>query len=620
MHPSRAVFEFHLRFPDFVVIGLILLLLVAIGVACHRMVTTTRDFFVGGNRMSWWLAGTSVFMAGFSAWTFTGAAGLAYTNGHVAILYFFLGQGLGFFFGALFIAHRCRQTRTTTTMEIVRDRYGRATEQAVVALQILSAVPMGAVWLTGLALFFSVAFAVPMAPCIIVAGTIILIYSTLGGSWAVALSDFFQGVLLLMMVLLVAGLSFGAIGGFSGLAEHVPERVRVGFSEEHDVFWLLAGGAMAFLNFASIAPGARYLAVRDGRAARKVALLACGLFLIGPALWFLPPITATYFYPDLGATLPSLKHPQEGAYIVMGLAMLPPGLAGLLLMNIFGATLTTLDAAVNQTSGFLTLNVYRTWIRQRASEREMVVVARVFSVLFGIVVMTLALALAGSEKHGLLDLNLNLQSIIAIPMLVPFFLMWFVRRAPRWSALVTMSIGVLVSYALNKNVFWPDLVFNIEPMLARFAGVEAWPAGEPFPFAVRVAGTLGACVLVFFFTCLFWRREPIARRESVRSFYAVMDRPVEAEREVPGKEDPQQFLIGGMLLIIVGCVLFGLGFIGVASDRSAWITVAFGSVAALGGACLRACGRSQKRREQISAKAACEDPPGDSTPADAVRR
>lgn len=602
MLPSHAPFHFQLQFADFVIIAVILLLLIWLGVACHRMVSTTRDFFVGGNRMSWWLAGMSVFMAGFSAWTFTGAAGLAYTNGAVAILYFFLGQGAGFLFGAMFIAHRCRQTRRVTTIEIVRDRYGRATEQAIVVLQIFSAVPMGAVWLTGLALFFSVGFSVPMAPCIIVAGTVILVYSTLGGSWAVALSDFFQGVLLLLMVLLIAGLSFGTIGGFEGLVEKVPESVRRGFGGERDLFWLLAGGTISFMNFASFAPGARYLAVRDGKAARKVALLACGLFIIGPVLWFLPPIVATYFFPDLGASLPYLTHPQEGAYVIMGLSVLPPGLAGLLLMNIFGATLTTLDAAVNQTSGFLTLNVYRVWIRKHASEREMVLVARASSVMFGVIVMTLALMLAGSEKHGLLDLNLNLQSIVAVPMLVPFFLMWFVRKAPRWSALVTMGIGVMVSYALNKNVFWPDLAFNVEPTLARLAGFESWPAGEAFPFAVRVAGTLSACVVVFFCTRLFWRNESPAARAAVIDFYATMDRPVDGQVEVSGREDPQQFLIGGVLLMIVGAVLVVLGAIGIFSHGSAWITLGFGLVVVIGGTRLRYTGKSRVQRARISDK------------------
>ncbi|MDO8542232.1 MAG: hypothetical protein Q7S40_17470 [Opitutaceae bacterium] len=596
MLPSVSRFEFQLQFADYAIIAVVMLLLVAIGVACRRMISSTRDFFVGGNRMSWWLAGTSVFMAGFSAWTFTGAAGLAYTNGHVAILYFFMAQGIGFLFAAFFVAHRCRQTRKVTTMEVVCGRFGRITEQVVVVLQVLSAVPMGAIWLTGLALFFSVAFAVPMAPCIIVAGTVILIYSTLGGSWAVATSDFFQGVLLLLMVLLVAGLTYGAIGGVEGMVQHVPARVLRGFDAEHSFVWLLAAGGISFLNFSSLAVGTRYLSVIDGRAARKVALLACALFLIGPVAWFFPPIAASYLFPDLQSSLPLLKHPQEGAYVIMGLSLLPPGLAGLLLMNIFGATLTTLDAAVNQTSGFLTMNVYRVWIRKGAADRELVLVARVFSVLFGVIVMALALALARSEKSSLLDLNLNVQSIVAVPMLVPFFLLWFVRRAPQWSALVTILIGVMVSYALNKNVYWPELPFNVEPTLAAFFGLGSWPVGQPFPFAVRVFGTVIVCGLVFLLTRFFWSHGSESGRQAVMAFYATMDRPVDTAREVAGREDSRQFIISGILLKITGVVLILLGAPGTLKQGSAWITVGFGLVVTAVGFLMHFYGRANTRR------------------------
>ncbi len=594
MNPTTSPFVFQLHYADYAVIGTIMLMLVGVGVACHRMVVTPRDFFIGGNRMSWWFAGMSVFMAGFSAWTFTGAAGLAYQNGPVAILYFYLGQGLGFLFAALLVAHRCRRTRKITTMEVVHSRYGRLTEQTVMVLQLFSAVPMGAIWLTGLALFFSVAFGIPMAPCIIVAGTLILVYSTLGGSWAVATSDFYQGILLLLTVVLVAALTFGAVGGVDGLVEQVPAPVRRGFDAEHDIYWLLAAAAIAFLNFSSLAVGTRYLSVRDGREARKVAVLACGLFLIGPALWFLPPIAATHFFPDLAASLPLLRHPQEGAYVIMGLSLLPAGLAGLLLMNIFGATLTTLDAAVNQTAGFLTMNVYRVWIRKDAPDRELVLVARIFSVLFGTLVICLALALANSEKNSLLDLNLNVQSIVTIPMLVPFFLMWFVRRAPQWSALVTIIAGTFVSYLLNKNVFWPALPGNVEPFLAELVKADPWPAGQPFPFALRVAGTMTASFLVFAGTRLFWRWGSDLGRRDVEAFNRMIDTPVDAEKEVSGHDDPRQFIISGILLMITGLVLSMLGVVGLIQRNPTGITLAFGLVVSVIGVGLHAYGRRKR--------------------------
>lgn len=602
MRPSIAPLEFRFQFEDYAIIVVVLLLLVGLGIACHKMVRSTSDFLVGGNRMSWWLGGMSVFMGGFSAWTFTGAAGLAYTNGHVAILYFLMGQGAGFIFSAIFIAHRCRQTRKLTTMQIVQGRFGRATEQLILVLQLISAIPMGAIWLTGLALFFSVAFSVPIAPCIIISGTVILVYSTLGGSWAVATSDFFQGVLLVLMVLLVAVLSVHGVGGFNGFVEHLPPHILRGLDSEHDLPWLLAGGLIAFLNFSSIAGAQRYLSVIDGKAARKVALLAAILFIIGPILWFIPPIAASYAFPDLHSSLPNLKHPEEGAYVAMGLTLLPPGLAGLLLMNIFGATLTALDSAVNQTAGFLTVNVYKIWIRASASDRELVFVARAFGVIFGCIVMGLALAVSQSDNSSLLELNLNVQSIVAIPIIVPFFLLWFIRYAPRWAALASVGVGMVVSYLLNKNVYWPSLPYNIEPFLARVVGMEGWAEGRPFPFAVRVFVVLGACIMVFLGTQLFWKWSSKGGRDAVVSFNREMNTAVDVGKNIEGDENPYQFKVSGGLLLVIGGVLLAMGLYGVILDRRAWLTCCFGISAGGIGALMWTHGRGRSRRRRLNIK------------------
>src|SRR4029453_994234 len=70
---------------DFAVIAAYMLLMLGIGFYAMRSNRGGSDYFKGGNRIHWLAAGLSSFMSGFSAWTFTGAAGLAYRQGLVAI-------------------------------------------------------------------------------------------------------------------------------------------------------------------------------------------------------------------------------------------------------------------------------------------------------------------------------------------------------------------------------------------------------------------------------------------------------------------------------------------------------------------------------------------------------
>ena len=579
MTPNTEPFSFTLMPVDYAVIVGYLILLVGTGIFFRRLVKTTKDYFIGGSRVSWQFAGMSAFMMCFSAWTFTGAAGLAYENGIVAIM-FFWGNAIAFLFNYLFIAKKIRHTRVVTAVEIIRERYGKITEQLISWIQVPMSVLGGAIWLTGLSIFLSIGIGIPMQTCIIIAGIVIITYSTVGGSWAVVSTDFFQSLLLLLMVCCMSLLTLSAIGGMDGFMENVNPQVLTGFSEDRSALWLLGAFSMSFLAFTSVMGAPRYLSVKDGDAARKVALLAGILFIIGPAIWFLPPMAATYFFPDLGQSLPGLNHPQEGAYLIMGLSLLPHGLAGLLLMNIFGATLSTMDTAMNQSSGIVTLNVYRNLIRPQASERELFIIAHVFNMVFGVIVISLALILAGSETHGLFELNLYTQGLLVVPIAVPMFLIYFVRRTPWWSAVVAVIAGVACSFIAHRGALLPDLWPNLEVVVNGWLGGDYLPTGGVWPLAVRAPLTILVCTIAFFTTRLFWKHSPETEKSRIRAFYEKMDRPIDvvAEAEVAGQSgvDTRQFRISGLLLLVAG---IGVGLTSLAGSVEAgrgWINLTMG--------------------------------------------
>src|SRR4029453_13593253 len=107
---------------DYVVIGLYLLLMLGIGFYSMRFNRGVADYFRGGNRVHWLAAGLSSFISGFSAWTFTGAAGLAYQQGLVAVL-LYVGNACTFLLGYFVFAARWRRTRISTVMEYLVDRF-----------------------------------------------------------------------------------------------------------------------------------------------------------------------------------------------------------------------------------------------------------------------------------------------------------------------------------------------------------------------------------------------------------------------------------------------------------------------------------------------------------------
>src|SRR3954449_10584474 len=107
---------------DYAVIAAYMALMVAIGLYAARFNKNASDYFRGGNRIPWLVAGLSSFMSGFSAWTFTGAAGLAYQHGIVAIL-IYRGNAATFRVGYWVFAVRWRRARISTVMEYLVERF-----------------------------------------------------------------------------------------------------------------------------------------------------------------------------------------------------------------------------------------------------------------------------------------------------------------------------------------------------------------------------------------------------------------------------------------------------------------------------------------------------------------
>ena len=102
---------------DLVIIAVYMLAMLGVGFVFMRFNKGASDYFKGGNRIPWLVAGLSCFMSGFSAWTFTGAAGIAYRDGIVVVL-LYIGNALCFLLGYFVFAQRWRRSRIATSRNI----------------------------------------------------------------------------------------------------------------------------------------------------------------------------------------------------------------------------------------------------------------------------------------------------------------------------------------------------------------------------------------------------------------------------------------------------------------------------------------------------------------------
>ncbi|HUE39613.1 MAG TPA: hypothetical protein VMR29_08920, partial [Candidatus Binatia bacterium] len=327
---------------DLFVLGAYLVLMAAIGAYFMRFIRVDSDFLKGGNRVEWWVAGMASFMSGFSVWTFTGGAGFAYRHGVIGVFLMLLAVP-AFFLGYTVFAVRWRRARVTTIVEYIRARFGEGTHKVFAWITVPSQVLFASVRLFALASFVSVALDVSVAHLIVVCGLVILLYTALGGYWAICFTDMFQFMFLFPIAVALAVLSYGAVGGWTSFAARVPAGFLDPLGGDYGWLFLLAFTVSQSIGYNNFANAQRYFCADTERSARKIALLCMALFTAGSFIFYLPPLAARVLLPELGSTANGLSEPAEAAYMAMGLRLLPTGLVGVLLAAMLASSMASLS-------------------------------------------------------------------------------------------------------------------------------------------------------------------------------------------------------------------------------------------------------------------------------------
>jgi SSS family transporter len=563
-----------------VIIGYLILIAV-VGLVFKKFSSDTDDYFKSGSKGSWWLVGSSAFMSAFSAWTFTGAAGVAFESGF-SVMIIFLGNAFGFFLNFLFLGPWLRQMRVTTFPEAISKRFGEGTRMFYALYEVPVRILYSAMALYGLGIFCSAVFGYNIYQVILVCGVVVLFYSATGGRWAVMATDFLQGLILIPLTLLIAWLCLRELGGLDSLFQQIEAQ---GLAEDFSLIndsalfagaytwgWASAMVTKGFLVFNSMYAGPRYFSVKDGREARKAALLASFLFLVGGLIWFLPPITARLLFAEEVLAL-GISKPAEAAYAIASINLLPTGLIGLIVVAILTASMSTMDTGLNTNVAILIKDIYPKLVARfkwtPKPEAELLIFGRLYTWFMGVFIVLLALYMAQAKGKGIFEIMLDVGALLMSPIQIP--LMWglFVKRTPSWAAMLSIGCAFTVSVLA---------FFDIPLSTFGFSDEVAWTFQVKF-FGVLIAGSLG-----FLLSIPFAPAKDSGHRKMVDSFITTMKTPIDFEGEVGASNDLAQLkTIGWFGAAIAGFIALMLLIPNPAGGRAAIAVLALviGGVSAL---------------------------------------
>jgi len=537
-----------LQLADHIIIAGYFILLTAIGLYFWKRMRHVRDFFTGGNAIPWWLAGVSFYLTGFSAFSFVAYSEMAYRYGFVSVTLAW-SSAVGMVVGTLFLATRWRRARILSPIEFLEARYNKQIRQVLAWAGLpLKVIDDGLkIYATGV--FVSVGLGYDLKTSVLVSGIVMLLYTFMGGLWAVVITDFIQFIILTLGVLVLFPLVFANVDSLASFTAQTPAGFLAPVSEPFSPLYVFAFYLLIILSYnGNWAFAQKFYSVQDERAARRAGMLAVGLKIIGPPLFILPAMAARSLLPEL---MQPPNSPQF-TYAALSLKFLPAGLMGLMIAAMFSATMSTLSGDYNVMASVITEDIYRRLFDKNASQRRLVIVGRLATLLVGALTITIGISLIATARKGLFEVMVTVFGLFVGPMLIPMLAGLLIRRISWRGAAAGIATGFFCGLSLY---LYKAFVLSGQP------GID--PNWLRYDYeAISILANFSLTALAMLLTTMLEKVSP-QEREQIDQFFHRLSTPVDSEKvhaKVTGEVFSPFYIIAwitagtGLLLLIAGAV------------------------------------------------------------------
>ena len=466
-----------------------------IGIAVtKRAGKNTREFFLSGRNMPWWLLGISMVATTFSADTPNLVTDIVRQNGVSGnwAWWAFLITGM---LTVFVYAKLWRRSKVVTDLEFYELRYSgkpaaflrgfRAIYLGVIFnVLIMASVCLAAIKIGG------VMFGLEPYECVLYAGIITVIYSTLGGLRGVIFTDFLQFIVAMVGSIWAAYyiVNLPEVGGLEAMLSHPNVADKLSFLPDFNdteslIVLLLIPIAVQWWSvwYPGAEPGGggyiaqRMLSAKDEKNAIGATLLFnITHYALRPWPWIIIALASLILYPqlaDIGQAFPNTVLGHDLGYSAM-LTKLPAGLLGLVLASLIAAFMSTISTHLNWGSSYIALDFYQRFVKPEASEKELVSVGRLSTVVLMIIAALLALGL--DDAYGTFKILLQIGAGTGLI----FILRWFWWRVNAYSEITGMIVSFVVAvyFEFLHNEFFAPIEDHYVLVIGVLITTAAWLA------------------------------------------------------------------------------------------------------------------------------------------------
>ena len=439
--------------------------MIALGLWANRKQRSRKDYFLARGKL-----GPATLGFSYSATQMSGSSYMGGIGTERVLGYNFAPAGVSSaaapWFAYVLVGDRLRRVAAripcTTLVDVLQARFYSHTAGLVATLIMLVAfIPLIAAQLKAAANVFEVLLGMPYLTGLFVFGSIVILYTVLGGMAAVAMTDLVQGTIMIAGFALLAPVAVHAAGGFSEMhrqyAQINPEAIS--FLGKMPALWVVSSFLVWGLFQIGGAPASitRFLIPEDDRTLKRAMVYSVTFssFIY---------VCATMIAIAAGVLLPTLEH-QDLALPTLVSTLLPPVLGGVIVAAVLGATMSSIDSILLLASSLVVENVYVPLSGLQLDMKQGLRLARRVTLAIGVA----ALLVAIKPPAAILWIVTMSFSLMASAFTFPFLLGLWWPRATKEGGIAGMIGGA------TACVFWYLLSYSRLGTLDNWIG-GIWPA------------------------------------------------------------------------------------------------------------------------------------------------
>jgi Na+/proline symporter len=418
-----------------------------IGLLAARHVHSSGDFITAGRSLPLFIVIAMVFATWFGAESVLGTPATFMSGNLGGLISDPFGAAFCLIFFGLFFARKLYRMNLLTIGDFYRQRYDRRVEVITAIAVAISYLGWVSAQITALGVVFNVLSegAITQTQGILIGAGVVFFYTVVGGIWSVALTTFFQMIVIVIGLIFIAFLVSGLTGGVMPVIEHAAQHDKFKFWPELNAVAML-GFLSSFLTMAfGSVPQQDVFQRANASKSENVAVWGAVLGGVAYLAFAVVPLFLTYSAQLIDPVLVARLLPGNGESILPELikAHLPLYAQVIFYGALLAVIMSTASGTLLAPSVTLAENVFKGWLLKNPSDRQMLWFLRAVISVFTLLVTAYALWSATHETslHAMVEAAYKVTLVVAF---VPLVAGLYWKRANTLGAYLAIGLGLLV--------------------------------------------------------------------------------------------------------------------------------------------------------------------------------